>query len=74
MHKGKVLDTVKDYEIIQCNTCGFIHTNPVNMNPTPIFVCVSLRLKEKSIKPQMDTDERSRQKRDCQQSKAELPI
>jgi len=47
----------------QCDTCGFIHTNPVNMNPTPIFVCVSLRLKEKSIKPQTTADKRDRQKR-----------
>ncbi len=39
-----------------------------------VFVCVSLRLKEKSIKPQMDTDERDREKRDCQQSKADPQV
>jgi SAM-dependent methyltransferase len=29
MHKGKVLDTVKEYEIIKCDHCGFIHVNPI---------------------------------------------
>jgi hypothetical protein len=29
VHKGKVIDTVKNYETIQCDICGFIHTNPI---------------------------------------------
>ena len=29
MHKGKIIDTVRDYKIIQCETCGFVHTNPI---------------------------------------------
>lgn len=29
MHKGKAIDFVKGYEIIQCESCGFIHVNPV---------------------------------------------
>ena len=29
MHKGAVIDKVKDYEIINCRSCGFIHINPL---------------------------------------------
>lgn len=29
MHKGVVIDKVKDYEIINCRSCGFIHINPL---------------------------------------------
>ena len=29
MHKGKVIDTVKDYEIIQCEPSAFIHASPI---------------------------------------------
>lgn len=29
MHKGTVIDKVKGYEIIECESCGFIHINPI---------------------------------------------
>jgi SAM-dependent methyltransferase len=32
MHRGKVLDTAKGYDIIDCDICGFVHIDPV---PSP---------------------------------------
>lgn len=29
MHEGTVIDKIKDYEIIKCRSCGFIHMNPI---------------------------------------------
>ena len=29
MHKGKILDTVKIFDVIDCEHCGFIHINPI---------------------------------------------
>lgn len=29
MHKGKVVDKVKYFDVIECEECGFIHINPV---------------------------------------------
>ena len=28
-HQGNILDTVEDYEVIECNTCGFKHIVPI---------------------------------------------
>lgn len=29
MHKGKILDTIKNFDVIECEHCGFIHINPI---------------------------------------------
>ena len=32
MHKGKTIDSIDNYEIMDCDTCGFIHLNPIPSN------------------------------------------